>query len=123
MTSLVETEHTQIEDVLPQLKGSYIQLIEIEDPVFLEKYPACVTKHASRWYGWIPNFEELKHVRYEDNSKEELLEKLTEKLHETLEARAQAWDNQIEEDIKAGKLDELQEEALEDIHAGRFTEI
>ena len=39
MTSLVETEHTQIEDVLPQLKGSYIQLIEIEDPVFLEKYP------------------------------------------------------------------------------------
>ena len=41
------------------------------------------------------------------------------KLHEVLVARADAWDKQIEEDIKAGRLDHLAEKALEDLRAGR----
>ena len=103
------------------IKESGVQSIEIEDPVFLEKYTACVVKKGSGWCGWIPGFDELKHVRFEAQTEKALLKKLIEKLHETLEARAQAWDEQIEEDIKAGKLERLREEALEDIHAGRFT--
>ncbi len=101
-------------------KTSNIQQIEIEDPVFLETYTAYVTKKGSRWRGWIPKFKALIH---EAKTKKALLEALTEKLHETLEARAQAWDDQMEEDAKAGKLEHLRKEALEDIHAGRFNEI
>ncbi len=32
-----------------------------------------------------------------------------------------AWDRQIEEDVRAGRLDRLADEALEDYHAGRTT--
>lgn len=123
MTPPIQDQHNEIKGSVPPVKESRIQLIEIEDPVFLEKYDAYVTKKASKWCGWIPEFHELEHIRYEEKTKKALLETLTEKLHETLEARAQAWDKQIEEDIKAGKLDHLREKALEDIHAGRYTEI
>jgi hypothetical protein len=34
-----------------------------------------------------------------------------------------AWDRQIEEDAKAGRLDALAAEALEDYRAGRTTEL
>jgi hypothetical protein len=40
-----------------------------------------------------------------------------------VEFDADAWDRQIEEDAKAGRLDALAEEALEDHRAGRTTEI
>jgi hypothetical protein len=33
--------------------------------------------------------------------------------------RAEQWDRQIEEDVKAGRLDKLAEEALADHRAGR----
>ena len=33
------------------------------------------------------------------------------------------WDRQIEEDSKAGRLDTMINEALEDYHAGRATEL
>ncbi len=120
MTPFIEDQQNEIEVSITPAKESRIQLIEIEDPTFLEKYTAYVTKKASRWCGWIPDFPEF---RYEEKTKKALIEILTEKLHETLEARDKAWDKQIEEDIKAGKLDHLREEALEDIHAGRFTKI
>jgi hypothetical protein len=35
---------------------------------------------------------------------------------------AQAWDRQIEEDVAAGRLDSLAEEALEDLRQGRCTD-
>ena len=98
-------------------KTSNIQQIEIEDPIFLETYTAYVTKKGR---GWIPKFKALIH---EAKTKKALLKALTEKLHEILEARAQAWDDQMEDNIKAGKLEHLRKEALEDIHAGRLTEI
>ena len=34
-----------------------------------------------------------------------------------------AWDRQIEQDANSGKLDRLAEEALEDYHSGRTTEL
>ncbi len=40
-----------------------------------------------------------------------------------LEFDAQAWDRQIEEDIREGKLDKLADEALASHHAGKSKEI
>ena len=120
MTPVIEDQHTEKEVSITPAKKSCIQLIEIENPAFLEKYTAYVTQKTSRWCGWIPEFPEF---RYEEKTKTALLQTLTEQLHETLKARDKAWDKQIEEDIKAGKLDHLREKALEDIHAGRFTSL
>ena len=36
---------------------------------------------------------------------------------------AQAWDKKIEEDVQAGKLDEVADQAIEDHQAGRCTEL
>ncbi|RKU20935.1 hypothetical protein C6503_05280 [Candidatus Poribacteria bacterium] len=62
-------------------------------------------------------------VECEARSKKELLKTLTIKLREALEAREKAWDKQLEEDIKAGKLDHLSEEALEEIKAGKVIDL
>jgi hypothetical protein len=35
---------------------------------------------------------------------------------------ASAWDRQMEEDVAAGRLDALADEALEDLRAGRCTD-
>ena len=118
MTPVIEDQRTKKGVSVTPVEESRIQLIEVEDQVFLEKYTAYVTKIASRWCGWIPDFQEF---RYEEKTKKELLKTLKKELRKTLKARDKAWDKQIEEDIKAGKLDHLREEALEDIRAGRFT--
>ncbi len=52
-----------------------------------------------------------------------LLETLENTLYETLEADWEAWDKQLEEDVNAGRLDSLGEKALEDLRAGRCTEL
>ncbi len=119
-TPSIEDQHTDKEVSVPPVKESGIQLIEIEDTSFLEKYTAYLTKRASKWCGWIPDFPKL---RYEEKTKKALIETLTKALHETLKARDKAWDKQIEEDIKAGKLDHLREKALEEIDAGKFTDL
>ncbi|MEX0774092.1 MAG: hypothetical protein WD042_00110 [Phycisphaeraceae bacterium] len=36
---------------------------------------------------------------------------------------AEAWDRQLEEDVKAGRLDALAEEALRDMREGRCTDL
>jgi hypothetical protein len=36
---------------------------------------------------------------------------------------AEAWDRQLEQDVKAGRLDSLAEEALKDLREGRCTEL
>ena len=92
------------------------QSIKIVDSVFEETYTAHVTKKSTGWRGWIPDVPE---VECEGKTKTELSKRLTARLREALEAREEAWDKQLEEDIKAGKLDHLREEALEEIKAGR----
>ena len=96
------------------------QSIEIVDPVFEETYIAHVTKKSAGWRGWIPDVPE---VECEEKTKTELLKRLTAQLREALEAREEAWDKQLEKDIKAGKLDHLREEALEEIKTGRVIDI
>ena len=109
-------------DNLPsqQDKHTRSQVIEIIDRVFEETYIAHMIKKASKWHGWIPDVSE---VKCEAKTKTELLKKLTAGLREALEAREEAWDKQLEADIKAGKLDRLREEALEDIKAGRVSDL
>ena len=96
------------------------QPIEIIDPVYEETYIAHVTKTSTGWRGWILDVPE---VECEGRTKIGLLKRLTVQLREALEAREAAWDKQLEEDIKAGKLDHLREEALEDIKAGRVIDL
>lgn len=96
------------------------QSIEIVDSVFEETYTAHVTKKSTGWRGWIPDVPE---VECEGKTKTELLKRLTAQLREALEAREEAWDKQLEEDIKAGKLAHLHEEALEEIKAGRVIDL
>ena len=40
-----------------------------------------------------------------------------------LEFDAARWDRQIEEDVRAGKLDQLAEEALDERKAGKCTDV
>ncbi len=40
-----------------------------------------------------------------------------------LEFEANQWDKQIETDIKAGKLDKLAQQALDDFQAGQCTQL
>ncbi len=39
------------------------------------------------------------------------------------EFEASVWDRQFEQDVAAGRLDKLAEEALQDLHEGRCTEL
>lgn len=36
---------------------------------------------------------------------------------------AEAWDRQLEQDVKAGRLDSLADEAVKDLREGRTTEL
>lgn len=107
----IENEQIITDDVSKRpVEHTQIQSIEIVDSVFEETYTAHVTKKSTGWCGWIPAIPE---VKCEGKTKTELLRSLTAQLREALEAREEAWDKQLEEDIKAGKLDHLREEALE----------
>lgn len=94
-----------------------IQTVEIQDPVYEESYTAHIEKNGAAWIGWIP---EVPEVKCEENTREELLKTLAKELHETLEADWEAWDKQLEEDVKAGRLDHLSEKALKNFREGRY---
>lgn len=93
--------------------------VEIKDPRLEETYTASLTRTATGWSGQIPDIPEVQ--KCHANTKQALLAALKEKLYEFIQARSEAWDKQIEEDIKAGRLDPLRQKALEDVKAGRFT--
>ena len=97
-----------------------IQTVEIQylDP--LETYTAHIEKNGSAWIGWIP---EVPEVKCKENSRQELLQTLEGELHAILEAEWEEWCKQLEEDINAGKLDHLEEKALEDLRAGRCKDL
>ena len=97
-----------------------IQPVEIVDPVYEEPYAAYITKKSSGWRGWIPDIPE---VKCEAKTRSQLLKTLATKLREALESREEAWDKQLEADIKSGKLDSLREAALEDIKARRVIDL
>ena len=92
--------------------------IQYLDP--LETYTAHIQRNGSGWVGWIP---EVPEVKCEENTRKELLKSLEHKLHAVLEAEWEAWCEQFEEDVKAGKLDRLGDKALEDLRAGRCKDL
>ena len=97
-----------------------LQTVKIYDEEYETTYTAHIQKNGSGWVGWI---QEHPKVRCEEGTQEALLETLESTLYETLEADWEAWDKQIEEDIKSGKLDRLREETLEDLRAGRCKDL
>ncbi|RKU35887.1 hypothetical protein C6496_15770 [Candidatus Poribacteria bacterium] len=48
-----------------------------------------------------------------------MLKTLTDKLQEALIAEEEAWEKQFEEDVKAGRLDSLAEEAAQNYRDGK----
>lgn len=97
-----------------------IQIVEIEDPVYEETYAAHIQKNGTTWIGWIP---EIPEVSCKENTQEVLLQTLVEKLHETLVAVDEAWEQQFEKDVKAGHLDDLRKEALANLRAGKCIDL
>jgi hypothetical protein len=97
-----------------------IRTVKIYDSEYETTYTAQIQENGSGWIGWI---QEHPKVKCEDRTQEALLETLENTLYETLEADWEAWDKQIEEDIKAGRLDQLRKETLEDLRAGRCKDL
>ncbi len=97
-----------------------IQTVKIQERDGVEIYTAYIQKNGD---GWIGQIHEVPEVNCEEVTKERLVITLENELHIALEARADAWDKQIEEDIKAGRLDHLGDKALEDLRAGRCTDL
>jgi DNA-binding transcriptional regulator GbsR (MarR family) len=97
-----------------------IQIVEVKDTVYEETYTAHIQKNGAVWMGWIP---EVPKVECQENTQEALLEMLEKKLHETLVAEDEAWEKQLEENVKAGHLDHLLEKAEKNFKAGRYYKI
>lgn len=93
-----------------------IQTFKIQNPEYGDTYTVHIEKNGA---GWLGQIQEVPEVKCEESTPDALLKVLKNELHEVLIARADAWDKQIEEDIKAGRLDRLGEKALEDLRAGR----
>ena len=97
-----------------------IQTVEIYDAEYETTYTAHIQKNGDGWMGWI---QEHPKVKCEERTQAVLLKTLEKTLYETLEADWEAWDRQIEEDAKTGKLDKLEKKALEDLRAGRCKDL
>ena len=97
-----------------------IQTVKIYDSEYETTYTAQIQENGRGWIGWI---QEHPKVKCEDRTQEALLETLENTLYETLEADWEAWDKQLEEDAKTGKLDRLDEDVLEDLRAGRCKDL
>jgi hypothetical protein len=96
------------------------QTVKIYDAEYETTYTAHIQKNGDGWIGWI---QEHPKVKCEESTQAVLLKTLEKTLYETLEADWEAWDRQIEEDVKSGRLDRLREEVLEDFRTGRCKDL
>ena len=103
-----------------KVENTQFQRATILDPVFEEPYTAYLEKKSAGWCGWIPQLPE---VECTAKTKKELLNTLAIKLREALQAREDAWDEQLEADIEAGKLEHLREEARRAKKAGELIDL
>ena len=90
----------------------YIQTYILHDQDGIDNYMTHIHRNGE---GWIGQIEEMPEVKCEGETKAKLLKELEKKLHSILEIRADAWDKQIEQDIKAGSLDHLGDKAIEEL--------
>ena len=120
MTSITNPQ-TNVDPVREQKADPiHFQRVPILDPIFQETYTAHLEKEALGWRGWIPQLPE---VECKSKTKKELLSTLAIRLREALQAREDAWDEQLEADIEAGKLEHLQEDALRAKKAGKLIDL
>ena len=96
------------------------QTVKIYDAEYETTYTAHIQKNGDGWVGWI---QEHPKVKCEESTQAVLLKTLEKTLYETLEADWEAWDKQLEEDAKTGKLDKLDASVLEDLRAGRCKDL
>ena len=94
----------------------HIQIVKIHDVEDGEIYTAKIQTNGKRWMGWI---QEHPKVKCEADIQDALLEILKDMLYQALEADWQAWDKQLEEDVKAGKLNATLERVSADFHADK----
>ena len=97
-----------------------IQTVKIHDVEDGEIYTAKIQKNGKRWIGWI---QEHPKVKCEANTEDALLQTLENTLYQTLEADWQAWDKQLEDDVKTGKLDPTLERVSVDFRAGKCEDL
>lgn len=90
----------------------------IYNQLFDETYTAHIQKNGEGWEGSIMELPEVECVA---ETAEAVQQKLPDMLEQTLIAKEEAWDQQIKEDMEAGRLDHLIEKAREDYKAGRCT--
>ena len=99
---------------------SHTQTVKIHDVEDGETYTAKIQKNGKRWVGWI---QEHPKAKGEANTQDALLESLENTLYQTLETDWHAWDKQLEEDLKTGKLDATLELVSADFHAGKCEDL
>ena len=97
-----------------------IQTVKIQNPEYGDTYTVHIKKNGDGWFGQV---REVPEVKCEESTRDALLTILKNELHTVLIARADAWDKEIEEDIKAGRLDPLGDKALKDLRAGRCKDL
>ena len=90
----------------------------IYNKLFDETYTAYIQMNGKSWQGTIA---ELPEIEYAAETAEAVQEKLPEILQQTLIAKEEAWDQQIKEDMEAGRLDHLIKKAIQDYKAGKCT--
>ena len=98
----------------------HIQTVKIHDAEDDECYTAKIQKNGKRWMGWI---QEHPKVKCEADTQNALLETLENTLYQVLEADWQAWDKQLAEDVKVGKLDATLKQVSADFHAGKCEDL
>ena len=92
----------------------------IYNELFDETYTAHIRRNGNAWEGSIV---ELPEIGCSAETAEAVQEKIPDMLHETLVAKEAAWDQQLKEDMEAGRLDHLIEKAVENYKAGKYSKI
>ena len=96
------------------------QTFKIYDAEYETTFTAHIQRNGDGWVGWI---DEHPKVKCENSSREVLLKTLEKTLFETLDADWDAWDKQLASDVKEGKLDQLVDKVLEELRAGKCTDL
>lgn len=97
-----------------------IKTVDIHNKVFEETYTAHIQRNGANWLGQIPDVPK---VKCEAPTKTVLLEILEKKLHEVLVSEEEAWEEQFEEDVKAGRLDHLAKKAAKHYREGKYRSV
>ncbi len=92
----------------------------IYNELFDETYTAHIQKNGNAWEGKIVELPEIKCPAETANA---VKERLPDILHKTLVVKEAAWDQQIKEDMEAGRLDHLIEKAVENYKTGKYSKI